>query len=337
MVFFTLIGIFSILLNDIPSFFQSPQRFGIFIIVVGLIGPFIYNSALFRFRLFLGNMLNKAILLMVILSFIGIVAGLPSMVGRGGFAGLFNHSMMLGPMASVAVLVALFEAHLAVIKKKYWFFIVLASLSFITCVAAGSRSALLACLAGSIFFYYKLNQGKITRFVRIILMVVILGIFSFPLWEPFTERMMEKIAYSEDQGDALVTRSGLWEMRMIEFQSSPWIGVGFAAVDIDTSTKFSEEDGKVEPGSSWLAILSMTGLLGFLPILILIINNIIVLIKDREYPIFSALLGGLLVLFIVHMMAEGYVLSAGSGLFFYFWLILGNIECFKRNNIFLQG
>lgn len=335
-MFFIFISFLSIVLNDIPDFFKPYQRFGIFIIVVGLIGPFIYNSALHRFRLVLGNMLNNAILFMVILSFIGIVAGLPIMVGRGGFAGLFNHSMMLGPMAAIAILVALHEAHLAFNKRKYWFFMILAAMAFITCVAAGSRSALLAGLAGSIFFYYKLNQGKITRFVRIIFVIISLGILSFPVWEPFTERMVEKIAYSEDQGDALVTRAGLWEMRLNEFKSSPFVGVGFAAVDTGKSTKFSQEDGRVEPGSSWLALLSMTGLLGFIPILILIGRYISYLFKDDKNPIFSAFLGGLLLLFIVHMMAEGYVLSAGSGLFFYFWLTMGIIQVVKSNQFKIQ-
>jgi len=32
------------------------------------------------------------------------------------------------------------------------------------------------------------------------------------------------------------------------------------------------------------------------------------------------------------MMAEGYVFSAGSGLFFYFWLTMGIIEVNKANS-----
>lgn len=336
MILFAFAGILSIILNDVPSFFQPYHRFIIFTVIISLIGPFIYNSTLHLFRLTLGNMLNNAILIMVIISFIGIVAGLPTMVGRGGFAGLFNHSMMLGPMAAIAILVALHAAQLAVNKRKYWFFMALAAMAFITCIAAGSRSALLSGVAGSIFFYYKLNQGKLTRFVRIILVIIAFGVFSFPLWESYTERMMDKIAYSENQGDALVTRTGLWEMRISEFKSSPFVGVGFAAVDTEISTKFNEEDGKVEPGSSWLAILSMTGLLGFIPIFILIAKNIFFLFKDRQDPIFSALLGGLLFMFIVHMMAEGYALSAGSGLFFYFWLLMGTIEVMKNNKYIIQ-
>lgn len=326
MVWFSLSCLISILLNDIPDLFQPYQRFGIFIIIVGLIGPLINNSLFFRLRILIGNMLNNAILSLVIFSFIGISLGLPFMLGRGGFTGFFNHSMMLGPMSSLAILISLHKAQISENRKIYWFFLGLASLAFITCVAAGSRSALLAGLLGSSFFFYKLNQDKLTRFVRIIVGLIAFGVFSFPIWEPFTERLMEKIVYSEDQGDALVTRSFLWDMRISEFKSSPVIGVGFASVDPKISIKFNEEDGKVEPGSSWLAILSMTGLLGFIPILILLVKYLIFLLNDRIFPVRSAFLGGMMLLFVVHMMAEGYVLSAGSGLFFYFWLTLGVID-----------
>lgn len=330
MLFFLVAAFLSIAFNKIPVFFQPYQRFAIFIIVMGLIGPLIFNNQLIKFRIQLGNMLNNSILIMVVLSFIGIAAGLPTMIGRGGFAGLFNHSMMLGPMSAIAIIVALHKAYLSGNRNKYWFFILLAAIAFVTCVAAGSRSALLGGIAGSLFFYYKLNQGKITRFVRVVLVIVSLGILSFPVWEPYTERMMEKITYSEEKGDALVTRTALWEMRIKEFRSSPWLGVGFAAVDTEISTKFQEKDGKVEPGSSWLAILSMTGILGLVPILFLVLSNIVFLIRDDSDPASSAIVGGIFFLFIVHMIAEGYALSAGSGLFFYFWLTMGTIGVMKR-------
>jgi O-antigen ligase len=332
MLFFLIAGFLSIIFNDIPSFFQPYQRFGIFIILMGLIGPLFHNSALHAFKLYLGNFLNNAILIMVSLSFIGIVIGLPIMVGRGGFTGLFIHSMILGLMAAIAILVALHKAHITQYKNRYWFFMSLAVIAFVTCITAGSRSALLAGIAGSIFFYYKLNQKRISGFVKTMFVIVGLGILSFPIWEPYTERLMEKVAYGEAQGDALATRSALWEMRVSEFEASPIVGVGFASVDTKINTKFDEEGGQVEPGSSWLAILSMTGLLGFIPILILVIKNIFFVFKDQKDPAKSALLGGMLFLFIVHMLAEGYALSAGSGLFFLFWLTMGTIELYKKNN-----
>lgn len=331
MLWLVFAGYLSIILNDIPSFFKPYQRFIAFIFVMGLIGPFIRNSALNIFRTKLFSLLNQGVTILVTLSFFGIAAGLPTMVGRGGFSGFFNHSMMLGPMASIGMLTAIHNAYITPKKKKRWLFLGIAALAFVTSVAAGSRSALLAGVAGAVFYYYKTNQGNVTRFIRVIIVIIAIGIFSFPLWEPYTERIMGKMDYSEQHGDLLVTRTVIWEMRVREFRSSPIIGVGFASVDSSIlDNRFDANEGRVEPGSSWLAVLSMTGLLGFIPLLLLTLKYIRFLFKEKNDRIHAAFLGSLLFLFIVHMMAEGYVLSAGSGLFFYFWLIMGNIEIFRK-------
>lgn len=317
----------SILMNDIPSLFQPYKRFIAFLLVVGLIGPLIRNTALQNFRMKLFSTLNNIVLVLVIISFLGISFELKAMVGRGGFAGFFNHSMMLGPMAAVAMLVGIDKAYNSTKREQRWLYLGFTAVAFVTCVAAGSRSALLAGVAGALFYYYKMNQGKVTRFIRVVLAIAAIGIFSFPLWEPYTERIMGKMAYSENQGDLLVTRAALWKIRIREFQSSPLIGVGFASVETSIlENRFDEAEGKVEPGSSWLAVLSMTGLLGFIPLLLLILQYIRFLVKEKNISSQSAFFGAMLFLFIVHMMAEGYVLSAGSGLFFYFWLVMGNIE-----------
>lgn len=279
-------------------------------------------------------MLNHGILILVVLSFIGIAAGLPIMIGRGGFAGFFNHSMMLGPMAAVAMLFAIHRAYTTDKKKKRWLFLGCAALAFITCVASGSRAALLAGVVGGLFYFYKINQGKITRFVRTVIVIMAIGIFSFPLWEPYTASIMGKMAYSEQQGDLLATRDALWESRIREFRSSPLLGIGFASIETSILNNFYDTTGgNIEPGSSWLAVLSMIGLLGFIPFLLLILKYILSLFKEKNNRTHAAFLGGMLFLFIVHMMAEGYVLSAGSGLFFYFWLIMGNIEIFRKEQI----
>lgn len=332
MVWLVFAGFISILLNEIPTFFRPYERLIAFVLVSGLIGPMLRSNVLQAFRQRLFITINAILVVMVILSFLGIAAGLPSMVGRGGFAGLFSHSMILGPMAAIAMLVTINWANQTNSNKKHWMFLTIAAIAFVTCVATGSRAALLAGVAGVLFFYYKINQGRLTRYARVIIVIAVIGIFSFPLWESYTERLISKMAYGEQQGDALFTRAKLWETRLIEFKSSPIIGVGFAAVDTNISIKFDKTKGSVEPGSSWLAVLSMTGLLGFIPFLWLTLRYIGYVFRDKSNRKNSAFLGGILFLLIVHMMAEGYVLSAGSGLFFYFWLAMGITEQTKNTN-----
>ena len=330
MAWFVLAGFFSIVFNEIPSFFRPYERFIAFVAVMGLTGPLLNNTALQPFRQILFKTINALLVAMVILSFFGIAAGLPGMVGRGGFAGLFNHSMMLGPMAAIAMLVSINWAYNTQERKKYWLYLSMAVFAFLTSVSAGSRSALLAGIAGGLFYYYKINQGKMTRFLKVIIVIISIGIFSFPLWESYTERLMDKMAYAEQEGDVLVTRAKIWQTRLKEFNSSPLIGVGFASVDTSSGAKFDKTEGRVEPGSSWLAVLSMVGLFGFVPFILIIAGYLKFVFKDKTNPTNSAFPGGLLFLFIVHMMAEGYVLSAGSGLFFYFWLVMGNIEIIRK-------
>jgi len=320
----------SILLNEIPSFFRSYERFVAFVMLIGLVGPLINNSSLQLFRTKLFATINILIVVMVLISFLGIATGLPFALGRGGFAGVFNHSMILGPMAAIAMLVSINLAYGVEQSKYHRIFLAIAAVAFVTCVAAGSRSALLAGVGGGLFYYYKINQGQLNRYMRSVVAILALLILSFPVWEPYTERISGKMAYAEQHGDVLVSRTALWELRLREFKTSPIVGVGFAAVNTTMSTRFDAIEGKVEPGSSWLAVLSMIGLLGFIPLLLLILGYLEQVYKEKGDKNNSAYLGALLIFFIIHMMAEGYILSAGSGLFFYFWLTLGILEQNKK-------
>ncbi|MDP2455208.1 MULTISPECIES: hypothetical protein [unclassified Kaistella] len=103
--------------------------------------------------------------------------------------------------------------------------------------------------------------------------------------------------------------------------------------DNDFSIGFDSDSGKVEPGSSWLALLSMTGIAGFILIVFIFLSALIYLFKNKNDYIISGILGSLLLFFMIHMSAEGYILAAGSLLFFYIWLLLGVIEGYKKYQI----
>ena len=131
------------------------------------------------------------------------------------------------------------------------------------------------------------------------------------------------------------SREKHWKKRVAEWESSPMIGIGFASVDIGgraTGSSTFSDDGKVETGSSWLCILSMTGLLGFLSIIIIWISSIIKLFKIWKHtPLLASLLLGILVFFALHMLAEGYILAGGHALTFVVWLTLGLIYGLASN------
>ncbi|MFB6320150.1 O-antigen ligase family protein [Saccharicrinis sp. FJH54] len=327
MLWFVLAALSSILFNNIPPFFRAKQRYVSFIIMLLLLSPLIQSVMLNYYRQQLFKVLSQTIIIMVAISFLGVVTGLGLMKNWTGIIGLFSHSMMLGPLASIAMILAASKALQGNHSKKqqyyiYWF---LTGASLITAIAAGSRSALMGGIVGLLFMIFKINQNRLSRFFKIIIILVVLAFSSFPLWEQYTEKMMSKMESAEREGDLTSSRAALWQTRIYEFDSSPFIGVGFASMNIRlTGSYFNKDNGNIEPGSSWLAILSMMGLAGFIPLLLLLSYALFMLYTEKKDLHEAALHGALLLFFIAHMMAEGYLHAAGNGLFFYFWLLIGN-------------
>ena len=118
------------------------------------------------------------------------------------------------------------------------------------------------------------------------------------------------------------TRGHLWSARIEEFASSPAIGVGFQQQRIyrkDTEEKF------LEPGSSYLAVLSMTGTFGAIGFAWLA-ATVFTSLFTRTSAIpgeYKDLLRGWTAFFAVHLVIEGYIFACGSLLCFLFWLTVG--------------
>ncbi|MBD3864140.1 O-antigen ligase family protein [Olleya marilimosa] len=321
MVFFILACYCSVLVNDIPYFYKPFERLAAFVIIIGLIGPLIKTPTLVTFRQLLFKYLNNLIVVMVLISFLGLLAN-SSLVylGRGGFTGLFNHSMFLSPMAAISMITCVFYGNKTIVKpqKIVWYLFALSS--FIACVTAGSRAALFAGLLGVLYFFYKENQNNLTRYFKVLILILFIGTVSFPLWESYTEKIIEKMEYSEAQAGLLTTREKLWERRLDEFKSLPVFGIGYANDSSQTENDLIIGEGQIEPGTTWLVILAMTGLFGMITFLIMFFKTVASIKAKHSFVHYNK---ALLLFFVVHLMAEGYGLSAGSGLFFYFWLLLG--------------
>lgn len=324
-------SLLSIVFNRIPAIFSPYYRFLAFIVLISLIGPLLSSKTLSSFRTYTFNTINFLIIILVNASYVGLLLDVPFVYGSKGFNGFFNHPMVLGPMAAISMLSLIKIAYSSKNKLQRFIYIILVFISFLVCVKAGSRAALVAGIAGTLFFVYKINQQRLTRFLTFSLIISSVLILSYPLWEQYADQIISKMRYAEQKGDLTISRTALWGLRLEEFRSSPVIGVGFVSLDVSIlSNRFDPYEGKVEPGSSWLAGLSMIGLLGFTPFFILVFGYLKFLVKDNETVTKSAYLGSLIVLFFFHMVAEGYIFSAGSGLFFYFWLMLGVIDKLKN-------
>jgi hypothetical protein len=337
-VIFLLMALAGILLNNIPTFFSSELRLMSFVVVSSFVGPLFISMHATNFRLAMFVFINRVIVVLASTSFLLFVVGIAlPRSATGPNSGFFNHSLMLGPFAAVAVLLLLYV--LLIKDQKYnsrrkWL-IAFLILSFLSLLISSSRTSIIGLLLALPILLYKINYNKITRAFRLILLSLVLMGITQPLWSEYAEGILAKNEKNVD-GDLLSSRKLHWDARVYEFTSSPIIGIGFAAADVHSlnAIGFDKETGVVESGSSWLSLLSMTGVLGFFCVALIFLRSGLFLFRDKSSYALSGILCSLLVFFAVHMNAEGYILASGSLLFFYVWLLLGVIEGYKRYGVF---
>lgn len=314
--------------------FKSVPRFILFLMVTLAVSPCIVSDISLKFRALLCRNLIIFLIIATLGSFIAYFAGINYMqnlytgsagdVSRSGlFGGLLLHSMLLGPIAAITSL-AYFNIYQE--KKDYrsiFFFLVAAAVTALS-ASRGSVIALAIPVAYSLFMMRNVNGMK----KRIIWILIITTIASIPLSDRFTAGLKQKQENNEKKGGTLNSRTNLWNKRIAEFKSSPMWGVGFAAVDPEIDETYDKKRGIVEPGSSHLAVLSMTGLLGFVPYIGIIIFSFMAVRGDKDGA--SRFRRCALIAFMVHGMVEGYALAGGSPLCFLYWLFIGQCVDYKK-------
>lgn len=316
----------SLLLTDPNPIFNSWLRYGLFVLLLFVCSPLIKADKVIVFRWQVMRWILIISLLLGVGSFIAYFIGINFMhsvwdgsqldryQGSAGlFGGLTAHSMLLGPISGIGAITATYIA-MKQDNKKYW---MLAAICFASILFAASRVSLLATICGEVALIYYFSAHKSVMVKRLV-GIMFLAIISYPLWSGATEGINKKNMGNITSGINTDSRASKWEYRIEEWSDSPLFGIGFSAVSDRDDIGFN---GVVEPGSSWLALLSMTGIIGFGLFLAIFIRAIKRTLMTNT-PM-GALLGGILVLLGVHMLAEGYVYAGGSYLCFMLWLTLG--------------
>ncbi len=242
---------------------------------------------------------------------------LPCPVGRAPFAAFMNQSMILGPIAGLGVVIAAAHA----VHGNSWRWGLLATLGLIPLLASGSRVAALA--AGMASCYLLIRRRPLLGAVLTLAFAVMLGYF-LTRGENLTEG--ESLGGSLARKGLTNTRVELWESRITEFKSSPLFGIGVAMGTGSGTAKEADGSIRVEPGSSYLAILAMTGAVGtvaFFSALGLVLYGFMNL--RRHAPLDNDILVVAGIFLAVHGVAEGWILGFGSPLCFLFWLWLGKL------------
>ena len=253
----------------------------------------------------------------------------------GHFSGFFNHSMTLGPIGVITSVYSLTKFLIEKeIKRRLWWMMAF-FICFSTILLSASRGATAAGLLAILIVLYRYSKLRKKRFAKYIGIVSVIALFLFPVIQFMAGGLIQKQDANMDRGSSFSSRDGKYIARIGEIQDHFLTGIGFATVDPNLDV-VNEENGGVEPSTSWLAVFSMTGVFGFAIFVYLYIKSLIIALKIVTDSFYSVLLSGILAFFGVHMLVEGYVLAAGNILCGFYWLTLGVIDAKSRESRFLQ-
>lgn len=327
----------NILITDPPSLFFPWLRFGLFAIIFITASPLIksdYGKKL-RFKIFRGIII--CCIIISVISFFCYFLGINMMKSQwdgsdlvdyqshnsGTFGGITTQSMLLGPISGIAAITCTYFALNR--NRKFWILAIMCAGSLLF---SASRSSLVATLAGEITLIY-FSSSHFGKTAKRIMQVTLLLVITYPLWNGALKGLEAKNKGDITAGINLDSRGEKWEIRIEEWNDSPIFGTGFCSVSSRDSVTIG---GKIEPGSSWLAILSMTGSIGFILFILIYLRAAKTSLSPRRPS--GAVLGAILIMLGFHMIAEGHIFSGGSFLCFLVWLSIGCATDYTPEKIF---
>lgn len=240
------------------------------------------------------------------------------------FSGFTWHGLWLGAACGIANIYLLYKFYHFLRDQRKTLTIVYLGVLFISVMVtiwAGSRSALAASVLGMGCLVLLITE-KIGKSIQLLIGFGMAVMLLMPFFEDNAQRMISKQDYQERIGRT--SRDELWNERIAEFQSSPLIGVGFGVFGVGEE----KHGGRTESGSGWLSVLSQTGIIGFI---------LVVLIMKRAIHPISTLRGNERLAFLTSLLAflasltvfEGYLFQSGWYLCLVTWLIVSVLDDYR--------
>lgn len=321
---FVLMLVFILLSSFVNMIFDI--RLFLFIFIILGVSPIFSSYTNFKFK---ERLLKMLFFLIPVISVVNIYchrAGInyfqSEFVNEFDFSGIMSHPMWLGALAGISN-VALFYLIMKN-KEKSWLIkgglIFLLLCSLYVSVIAGSRSALAVSLVSMAFVLYLLSDGLGT-IMKVAVVVGVIASMTLPTFMEGATRMKMKM---ENQDADLMeggSRSHLWSMRVKEIEESPLFGVGFATAYVWGH----KVTGRIESGSGWLSVISQTGILTFVAVMMIMWNCVpgLKLVKrDKRLALFY----GELCYFTIHSFAEGYLYTSGYYPCLLFWMLVSYLN-----------
>lgn len=234
-----------------------------------------------------------------------------------GFAKFPMWNSAAAAMSTIYFAFLLLQGKVKSMKMRF-LFLLMAFVSFYICVISASRSAA-AFSALSCACLLKWMTNRFQKFLQYGILIGTISVLLLPVFTEGAARMLQKQEVQDDTG--ISSRDLLWEQRAKEFASSPVWGVGYAVSGVGDARKI----GRDESGSSWYAILSQTGIIGFILALGIWLKSYV---KPREirYDEFNLLVLASLLFFTVHSIFEGYMFQGGWYMCVICWMCVGIIN-----------
>ena len=233
--------------------------------------------------------------------------------------------MLLAPISAVAGVSAIVISA----RVGQGLGMVLFACSAACCFFTGSRSAMASGAVAWIVTFILSGNAKTAIAFLFIMVGLTLGFGRQSLVESVL--VSDTANYWQKKG-LQDTRSALWETRIQEFKEHPVFGLGInMAMEVGEPGQEGVIRAGIEPGSSWLSFLSMTGIAGSGAYVLLIVSILSKFVSRwrKLAPFERAELAGASVFLALHTVFEGYALAVGSLMALVFWLAWGRLGRYR--------
>ena len=251
--------------------FHSWPQWGAFTAMLMAIGPLITSPKLHTLRSHMWRALIWGLRVITVVYCIGFILGETAFTQMQphwlNFMLMHSKKMTVSALAGIVAIEAFLQTLKASRTLPTSFYALFTTVATMLCIFTGSRIASMGViLAFTLMTFVEWRNNKQNTAVIItITSITICALALFP--DILLCSISTKIEIAQARGDFFFSRTSLWHDRWHEFTDYPLLGIGFHAFShaesIWTPEGWTPQMGALEPGSSWLTILSQTGLLGF--------------------------------------------------------------------------
>lgn len=332
LLFFVLLAALGLFVMKPEPFFRSSERLIGFVINIALLSPLLSSPFLNSVKMNLFSYTLSGLKIIMFASFVAYFLGI-NLANKEdtdpfwAFSGITNQSMVLAPISAMCLIHGVWSLITQCNSKIYSLFLIVQCLCSIWCIiVAGSRGSMIGAIVSIAVLFY--CYGSYKKFFLCV--IVFLTSYSF-LPSDVLDKAFYTINIKQENNEISVssvtsTRDEKWNARINEFLESPVFGCGFAS-----QTNYTEDDDKsyikktggLEPGSSWLCIFAMTGILGFLTLGVKIIKQSLQIWRASQSDINAIFLLSLWIFYLFNGAFEGWIFYSGGFVFYLWWLLYG--------------